>query len=80
MTRLCPAVGLFLALGACASASPMSLLGGRVRGDANQVLVKGFGTALEATPFAVAHCSRFRRSAQFDGRTADGLRFQCRSN
>jgi hypothetical protein len=54
------------------------LAGDRVDGDANGVVVRGFGDDVaSATPFAVAHCSRFRRSAQYAAREGDALRFRC---
>lgn len=75
----CIVVSVALALGACAPGSLSPIFGDRVRGDADQVVVKGFSDALEATPLAVAHCARFRRSAQYASRAADGLLFECRA-
>ena len=68
-----------LLLAGCASDDSLidALAGQRVDGDAAHVLVRGFDDAASATPFAVMHCSRFKRSAQFDRRTGDALRFRC---
>ena len=75
---------ILLTLGGCAEgfgAGGLSdrLAGsGRVRGDAEEVVVTGFESRVEALPLAVAHCSRFGRSAQFDRRQETGAyRFRC---
>jgi len=65
---------------ACASRPSLVdvLDGDRVDGDADGVLVRGFGNDVaSATPLAVAHCSRYRRSAQYAARAGDALRFRC---
>ena len=72
------ALALLLLAGCASDASLIDVLAGqRVDGDASHVLVRGFEDPASATPFAVAHCSRFKRSAQFDRRHGDALRFRC---
>jgi hypothetical protein len=65
-------------LAGCSTSGVAGLLtGGKVRGDAETVLVLDFHDAASALPFAVLHCSRYQRSAQFERRTAKGVRFRC---
>ena len=72
------AVALLLLAGCASDDSLIDVLAGqRVDGDASHVLVRGFDDAASATPFAVVHCSRFKRSAQFHRREGDHLRFRC---
>jgi len=69
-----------LLLAGCASRPSLVdvLAGDRVDGDASGVTVRGFGDDVaSATPFAVAHCSRFKRSAQYAARAGEALRFRC---
>jgi predicted small secreted protein len=69
-----------LLLAGCASRPSLVdvLAGDRVDGDADGVLVRGFGDDVaSATPFAVAHCSRYGRSAQYAARSGKALRFRC---
>ena len=69
-----------LLLASCATRPSLVdvLAGDRVDGDENGVLVRGFGADVaSATPLAVAHCSRYRRSAQYAARAGEALRFRC---
>ena len=68
-----------LLLGGCASGDSLVevLAGDRVEGDAERVLVRGFADVASATPLAVAHCHRFKRSAQYEARAAGAIRFRC---
>ncbi len=66
---------LVLTLGGCASDVSLSdRLAGRdrVHGTADSVEVSGMGSRAEALPLAVGHCAKFRRSAQFTSKTAEG--------
>ena len=71
---------LFLLAGCASNESLSDRLAGRdrVRGDAEGVVVSGFGSRAEALPLAVGHCARFGRSAQFDTKTPQGAySFRC---
>lgn len=71
-------IAMVLALGACASTSLTEVLSrGAVKGDAERVSVAA-SSAGEGLPLAVAHCARFRRSAQFAARETPGrYRYRC---
>jgi hypothetical protein len=64
-------------LAGCAENRPAidHLPGGRVVGDAERVSVAG--PRWDALPFAVAHCARFGRSAQFDRAEGERSVFRC---
>jgi hypothetical protein len=64
-------------LGGCAVFGSAVGLGGRLSGDSEGVVVKGALSPLEATPLAVAHCSRFKRAAQYEKATPTGRSFRC---
>lgn len=53
------------------------LAGGRVRGDANGVVVYQAASVVDALPLAIGHCSHFHRSAQYERRAHGGYRFRC---
>ena len=77
MRRLALAAALGLA-GCTSDDSLVDVLAGeRVDGNASYVRVRGFEDAASATPFAVAHCRRFKRSAQYQRREGDAIRFRC---
>lgn len=66
---------LLLALGGCASdVSLTDRLAGRdrVHGAADSVEVSGMASRAEALPFAIGHCAKYGRSAQFSSKTPDG--------
>lgn len=73
-------VVVLLMLSGCASGAG---LGGRmagsdrVRGDAERVGVSGMDSRVEALPLAIAHCARFGRAAQFEGKGGGVHRFRC---
>ncbi len=76
-----------LSVSACASDAPPSgdrgglfdrLAGrGHIQGDENGATISGMGSAAEALPLAVGHCSHFHRSAQYAGRSGDDFRYRC---
>ncbi len=70
-----PAAAVVLA--GCSGSPPLvdHLSAGRVQGDADRVSVQG--GRWEALPLAVAHCSRFGRSAQFDRLDGDHAIYRC---
>jgi hypothetical protein len=74
--RLIVAV-LGLMLTGCATDRPAidRLPGGRVLGDAERVSVEG--PRWDALPFAVAHCARFGRSAEYDRTEGGRSEFRC---
>ena len=78
--RLAAAFALLMVAG-CASGSQSGgplidhLAKGRVVGDADHVSVQG--GRVDALPFAVIHCSRYHRSAQFARSEGDRTVFNC---
>ena len=65
-------VVLLGSLAGCVGQAPLidRVSDGRVQGDATHVSIQG--GRLETLPLAVAHCARYRRSAQWSH--ADGVR------
>ena len=55
---------LMLCAGGCVS-PVAAVLGNRVTGDAEHVQVNSASSAFEGMPLAVAHCSRFGKSARY---------------
>ena len=70
---------LLLNLSGCASGADVlgGLLGGRVDGDSDRAAVSGADGPVDALPLAIAHCTRFGRSAQFSGREGAKVVFAC---
>ena len=75
-----------LALAACANGAPGASGGGlfdrlaggdHVHGDAERVTITGLDSAASALPLAIGHCSHFRKSAQYAGRSGDDYIYRC---
>ena len=74
-----------LAMGACAGDGSTGQGGlfdrlagrGHIQGDEDGATISGMGSAAEALPLAVGHCSHFHRSAQYAGRSGDDYRYRC---
>ena len=79
------AIAAALGLAACANDGASSRGGlfdrvagrGHIQGDADGAVISGMGSAAEAWPLAVGHCSHFHRSAQYAGRSGDDFRYRC---
>ena len=50
---------------------------GRVQGGSDRVVVHGLASAADALPFAIAHCSHYKKSAQFERREGGDYMYRC---
>ena len=70
-------LGLFLSLQAGSCIDRLAgLSGSEVVGDGDQVTISGKASA-DSLVWAVAHCSRYGRSAQFVARVRNGTQYRC---
>jgi len=76
-TKLKRTIALFFSLQAGSCADQLaSVSGSEVVGDADQVTISGKAQG-DSLVWAVAHCSRYGRSAQFVARVANGTQYRC---